>query len=447
MEPGGAARGVAFGLPQAPVAPGCKWCIAIARLIAAKSARLPTLIAPSVMPRPLSKKGSIPAPDYDRLAPIRLTCPPTAKAFSDIAIALGPPISTTQSTPPPSRLCVPIGRLGVVDHFGGRQRLQPLGFLGGRGRRNHSSTRDPGELQRKDRDITRALAQDRVSCGNPAVTRQRDPGGHRGAIGTRYRQRCQSRRCDRLRSCPSSNVLRGKARERKDPIMHAMQIIEWGKPLEAREYPDPEPKGEEVLLRVEAAGVCHSDVHIWDGYFDMGGERRISLESRGVHLPFTMGHEIAGEVAALGSGVQVGDKVVAYPWIGCGECAVCRKGEELLCLNPRTLGTRRAGGYGTHVIVPHGRYLLPYEGVPRGLAATYTCSGITAFSALKKTRGHLGADDHLVIIGAGGVGGSAVHIAPAAVAGKVIVADIDAQKRAQARQMGAVATIDIHAGR
>ena len=67
--------------------------------------------------------------------------------------------------------------------------------------------------------------------------------------------------------------------------MRAMQIIEWGKPLEAREYPDPEPKGEEVLLRVEAAGVCHSDVHIWDGYFDLGGERQISLESRGVHLP------------------------------------------------------------------------------------------------------------------------------------------------------------------
>ena len=227
--------------------------------------------------------------------------------------------------------------------------------------------------------------------------------------------------------------------------MRAMQIIEWGKPLEAREYPDPEPKAEEVLLRVEAAGVCHSDVHIWDGYFDLGGGQHISLESRGVRLPFTMGHEIAGEVMALGpqaSGVKVGDKVVAYPWIGCGECAVCGKGDELLCLNPRTLGTRRTGGYGTHVIVPHGRYLVPHDGVPQGLAATYTCSGITAFSALKKTRGHLGVDDHLVIIGAGGVGGSAVHIAPAAVAGKVIVADIDAQKRAHARQMGAVATID-----
>src|ERR1700738_2121383 len=93
--------------------------------------------------------------------------------------------------------------------------------------------------------------------------------------------------------------------------MRAMQIIEWGKPLEAREYPDPEPTGEEVLLRVEAAGVCHSDVHIWDGFFDLGDGRQISLESRGVRLPFTMGHEIAGEGAALGpqaSGVKVGTR-------------------------------------------------------------------------------------------------------------------------------------------
>ena len=227
--------------------------------------------------------------------------------------------------------------------------------------------------------------------------------------------------------------------------MRAMQIIEWGKPLEAREYPDPEPMGEQVLLRVEAAGVCHSDVHIWDGHFDLGDGKQISLESRGVHLPFTMGHEIAGEVVALGpqvTGVKAGDKVVAYPWIGCGECDLCKRGEDLLCLRPRTLGTRVAGGYGTYVIVPHGRYLLPYDGIPQDLAATYTCSGITAYSALKKTREHVGTDDHLVIIGAGGVGGSAVHIAPAVVEGKVIVADIDAQKRAHARQMGAVATID-----
>jgi Alcohol dehydrogenase GroES-like domain len=107
-----------------------------------------------------------------------------------------------------------------------------------------------------------------------------------------------SREAVALRSWIAS--IQRRLRESEDPNMRAMQIIEWGKPLEAREYPDPEPKGEEILLRVEAAGVCHSDVHIWDGYFDLGCERQISLESRGVHLPFTMGHEIAGEVAALG---------------------------------------------------------------------------------------------------------------------------------------------------
>jgi len=227
--------------------------------------------------------------------------------------------------------------------------------------------------------------------------------------------------------------------------MRAMQIIEWGKPLEPRDYPDPEPKGEEVVVRVEAAGVCHSDVHIWDGYFDMGEGKRITLESRGLTLPFTLGHEIAGEVVAVGPdarGVAVGDKRVVFPWIGCGQCAVCARGEELLCLTPRTLGTRRNGGYATHVVVPHAQYLLAHPGVPQGLAATYACSGITAFSALKKTRTHVGAGDPLLIIGAGGVGGSAVHIAPAAVPGKVVVADLDAEKRAQARQMGAVATID-----
>src|SRR5207237_8217572 len=115
-------------------------------------------------------------------------------------------------------------------------------------------------------------------------------------------------------------------RLREESTMRAMQIIEWGKLLEAREYPDPEPQGEEVLLRVEAAGVCHSDVHIWDGHFDLGDGKQISLESRGVHLPFPMGHEIAGEVAALGpraSGARGGDKVVAYPVAGRGEAGGC----------------------------------------------------------------------------------------------------------------------------
>ena len=226
--------------------------------------------------------------------------------------------------------------------------------------------------------------------------------------------------------------------------MRAMQIVEWGRPLELREYPDPEPQGAEVLVRVEACGVCHSDVHIWDGYFDVGGGNRITLADRGVALPFTMGHEIVGEVMALGpeaDGVAPGDKVVVYPWLGCGTCTVCMRGEGLLCMAPRTLVTRRAGGYGERGMVPHARYWVPHGGIDRDLAATYTCSGITAYSALKKAA-HIRPDQSLVMIGAGGVGGNAVHMAPAVVQGRIVVCDIDPQKRAQARQMGAHETID-----
>ncbi len=227
--------------------------------------------------------------------------------------------------------------------------------------------------------------------------------------------------------------------------MRAMQIIEWGKPLEPREYPTPTPIGEQVLVRVESAGVCHSDVHIWDGYFDLGGGNKVTLEQRGVKLPFTMGHEIAGEVVALGPearGVEVGKRYAVYPWIGCGTCGVCKRGEELLCLTPRTLGTRTSGGYGSHVLVPKAGYLVDYGALPQPLAATYTCSGITAFSALKKLRGHVDAGDPFLIIGAGGVGGQAVHIAPSYIGNRMMVADVDRDKRARATEMGAAATID-----
>ncbi|HEX8374073.1 MAG TPA: alcohol dehydrogenase catalytic domain-containing protein, partial [Geminicoccaceae bacterium] len=130
--------------------------------------------------------------------------------------------------------------------------------------------------------------------------------------------------------------------------MHSYQITDWGRPLEARDYPDPEPRGSEVLLRVEACGVCHSDLHIWQGHYDLGEGERIRMADRGMKLPFTMGHEVGGEVVALGpdagdQGVGVGDRVIVYPWIGCGVCAACRRGEELLCLTPRIVGTWKDG--------------------------------------------------------------------------------------------------------
>ncbi|MFO1038846.1 MAG: alcohol dehydrogenase [Geminicoccaceae bacterium] len=228
--------------------------------------------------------------------------------------------------------------------------------------------------------------------------------------------------------------------------MRSCQIVAWGQPLEMRDYATPTPTGTEVLVAVDACGVCHSDLHIWHGYYDLGAGERIKVEDRGLKLPFTLGHEVAGTVVGLGpdardAGVKIGDRRVVYPWIGCGKCKVCLRGEELLCLTPRVVGTWKDGGYSTHVIVPHPRYLVDYTGLPVELACTYACSGITALSALNKT-GATREDDHVLLIGAGGVGLNAVNIAKNVLPSPFAVADIDATKRASAEAAGAALTVN-----
>lgn len=227
--------------------------------------------------------------------------------------------------------------------------------------------------------------------------------------------------------------------------MKSYQVIENSKPLEERELDTPEPRGKEVVVKVSHCGVCHSDLHLWHGYYELAGGQKMTLSDRGITPPFTMGHEVVGEVAAVGPDVKdakVGDKRVVYPWIGCGECALCERGDELLCMNQRTIGVRRDGGYSSHVLVPDEKYLVDYEGVPAERACTYACSGLTAYSALKKTDTK-GPEDDIVLVGAGGVGISGVLFAPHVIqGGKVIVADLDATKRSAARQFGADDTVD-----
>jgi len=226
--------------------------------------------------------------------------------------------------------------------------------------------------------------------------------------------------------------------------MKAYQITSWGQPLEELEVPIPKPTGSEVLIKITSCGVCHSDIHIWDGFFDLGGGKRITLEERGLGLPFTMGHEPVGEVVELGpnaTGVSVGDKRIVYPWIGCGTCDVCKDNKELLCNNPITVGTRRNGGYAEYLLAPHAKYLVPYDGVDEAFAATAACSGITAYSALKKLK-HLTAQQTTLIIGAGGVGLAGIGMAKAILKTKIIVADIDPQKRKAAIELGADEVID-----
>jgi propanol-preferring alcohol dehydrogenase len=226
--------------------------------------------------------------------------------------------------------------------------------------------------------------------------------------------------------------------------MRSFQVCECGAPLHVNERETPKPEGAQVLLKMLAAGVCHSDLHIWDGYYEIGGGKKLMLADRGIKLPLTMGHENVGEVVALGpeaKGVKVGDVRLVNPWMGCGQCKVCQRGDENLCLTPQNVGVFSQGGYATHLLAPHPRHLFDIGNLKPEQAAPLACSGITAFSALKKVSATL-KDEPVVIIGAGGVGLMGVTLARKRGAKEVIVVDIDAGKREAASKAGANKTID-----
>src|SRR5258708_12543078 len=122
--------------------------------------------------------------------------------------------------------------------------------------------------------------------------------------------------------------------------MKSYDVAECGAPLKLFERPTPQPAGSEVLLRVLAAGVCHSDIHIWEGHYDLGGGKKLKLTERGVKLPLTMGHETVGEVVALGpdvKGVEIGDKRLVFPSLASGVCPVCNRATHQLSLPPPLL--------------------------------------------------------------------------------------------------------------
>ena len=227
--------------------------------------------------------------------------------------------------------------------------------------------------------------------------------------------------------------------------MHSFDVCECGAPLQRMERPTPKPVGSEVVLKVIAAGVCHSDLHIWDGYYDIGGGQKLKLLDRGIKLPLTMGHENVGEVIAVGpgaKGVAVGDVRLIHPWMGCGECAVCKRGDENLCLRPCSVGIHRGGGFATHLLVPHPRYLFDIGAIAPERAAPLACSGVTAYAALKKLGADLIASEPVVIIGAGGVGLMALALHKAMGGKSAIIVDIDPAKREAAKAAGATQVID-----
>lgn len=225
--------------------------------------------------------------------------------------------------------------------------------------------------------------------------------------------------------------------------MKRQSMVEYGEPLAETDADTPDPQGSEVLIRVSHCGVCHSDIHLHDGYFDLGEDKQLDVRA-GRDLPFTLGHEIAGTVEAVGtdvSGISAGEHYAVYPWIGCGACAICESGEEHLCDAARHLGITVDGGYATHVLVPHQRYLLSTEGLEPTLAGSYMCSGLTAYSALKKIAPYCG-DGPVMIVGLGGVGMMGLQFARALYGSDVVAADIDPAKREAALAAGASEVFD-----
>ncbi|PZA09084.1 alcohol dehydrogenase [Rhodopseudomonas palustris] len=226
--------------------------------------------------------------------------------------------------------------------------------------------------------------------------------------------------------------------------MRSFRVTDFGKPLREDNRPTPELTGTQVLVRVKAAGVCHSDLHIWEGGYELGhGRKKLSLSDRGVALPLTMGHETVGEIVAAGpdaKDAKIGEVALVYPWIGCGECDVCKAGDENMCLKPRFLGVYCDGGYSDELIVPHPRYLLSLDGLDPVTAAPYACSGITTYSALKKLDFCL--DSPIVMFGAGGLGLMALELLKAMGGRGAIMVDIDAAKRDAAQKAGALGTVD-----
>jgi len=217
--------------------------------------------------------------------------------------------------------------------------------------------------------------------------------------------------------------------------MRAYQMTGWQQLPEFREVDVPEPGAGEVLIKVAGAGACHSDLHLMEwpaGTFEFP-------------LPFTLGHENAGWVEALGPGVEgfdVGDAVAVYgPW-GCGRCRACRRSQENFCENAAQLGALggglgRDGGFAPYMLVPSARLLVPLGDFDPVEAAPLSDAGLTPYHAVKRNLRKLVPGTSVVVIGVGGLGHMAVQILRAISAAQVIAVDIDEGKLTLAREVGA----------
>lgn len=209
--------------------------------------------------------------------------------------------------------------------------------------------------------------------------------------------------------------------------MKAVRLVEIGKPLELQEVPQPTVTEGTVLVRVKAAGICHSDVHYRAGTSAVG------------RLPQTLGHEVAGVVEEVGPGVaslSPGDRVCLHYLLTCGTCEFCRGGHEQFCAQGKMLGKHTDGGYAEYIAVPARNAVRLADKVSFEQGAILMCSSSTSFHALRKAR--LQAGETVAVFGAGGLGMSAIQLARIMGALEVYAVDINDEKLELAEGFGAV---------
>lgn len=209
--------------------------------------------------------------------------------------------------------------------------------------------------------------------------------------------------------------------------MKTVRLIEPGRPLEMHELDVPQVGAKDVLVRVKAAGICHSDAHYRAG------------RSPAHPLPLTLGHEVAGVIEQVGSDVthlKVGDRVCLHYMLTCGDCFYCSQGSEQFCRSGAMLGKHRDGGYAEYCSVPaRSAFLLPPQ-IPFEQGAIMMCSSATSNHALIK--GRLRPGESVAVFGMGGLGTSAVQLARAFGALQVYAVDIKVSKLELAERFGAI---------
>ena len=215
-------------------------------------------------------------------------------------------------------------------------------------------------------------------------------------------------------------------------MMQALRLTAWGREPELVEVPVPEPGPGELLLRVDAAGLCHSDLHVMD-----------SVGALPYDLPFTLGHEVAGTVVALGDGVSTGwldEQVAVHGVWSCGECRRCVEGRENYCLRltgPIGCGLGHDGGLAEFVLIPSERFLVKGEGVKPEQLAPLTDAGLSAYHAVHENLDAVAGGGTALVVGIGGLGHLAIQVLGALSTATVVAVDPRESAQALAREHGA----------